>query len=224
MLQEFEQKAIYLGIVKGMITRTVTADTPKAVLREYELPNGSKGSKWELCYKAITGYIADVGFRESDFGNQFWIKIDDGKDKYILSMPEDSRYFFDFAQKFSNIKPSELTTLSPFDFDDDAGKFRRGISITQNGEKVKNFFYDSIEKKNINGIIEPENGGKGFDKDDWKIYFTRLKKFLKNHVQNQSSFLGEFNIEEKQPDKMVMYSDELDGMPENLPHEDNLPF
>lgn len=191
-----ENNALFLTIVGGDLVQKVAEGTQGAVKRVYETPDGGKGEKWEIHHRDLTGYISGIDFRDTDFGEQCNIKITDGVETAVLSIPTESRYFMDFGQKLSNIDFNEQIVLNPYDFTGNNGKQIRGISIQQNGQKVENYFWDKENKKLINGIVSPENNGKDFDKDDWKMYFIRLKKFLKKHIESQIGGIGNFKVQQ----------------------------
>ena len=175
---------LYLYIIKGHLMQKVNEDTPGAVKRDWDAPDGTTGVKWELQFKNLTGFITGIEFKQSDFGEQCTIKMEADGEQANLQMNTDSRYFSSFAQRFSNIDLNKTVTLNSYDFEKD-DKRRTGMSITQEGKKIGSWFWDDIGKANINGLPQPENRGEGFDKDDWKYYFSKVKKFLKLHVETQ---------------------------------------
>ena len=177
-------KGIYLGIAQGNITQKADKDDPLAIAREYEDDNGNKKVVYEHQFSELTGLLQEVKFRDGKFGEEWMIVIKDVDETYILTIKTGDRYFQDFGKKVRNIDLSEEITLSPFDFEGDNGNPVRGISITQGGEKVMNFYYDAENKKDINGFPSvTAKERKEFDSDDWKMYFIKVKKFLKKEIQ-----------------------------------------
>jgi len=212
---------MYLYIIGGTLMQKSEQNAKGAVLRSYETSAGDKGEKWEIHHKSLTGFIEGIEFKDSDFGEQCVVKVTDGKDKAQLNLQTESRYFIDFAQKIANVDMNEPVTFSPFDFTNkETGKQIRGMSMVQSGKKIESYFYEKEKKKNINGIVEPENGGKGFKKDDWKIYFIQLKKFLVNHVKQQSAGIGKFEVK----DEIHSFKpEEIDHLFPEVP-ENDMPF
>jgi len=202
LTEKIENNTMYLYIISGKLTQKVTADTPNAILRHYEKKDGSNGEKWELHHKNLTAFISGIEFNESEFGEQCILKMTDGKDTACLTMPTNGRYFIDFARKFSNINLEEKITINPYDFNND-GKQLTGISIVQNGKKLENYFWDKENKCAINGIVQPENNGDGFDSDDWKMYFIKLKKFLKSYIEGQMGNICDFAVEKEATEHSV---------------------
>lgn len=178
---------MYFSIIAGNLVVQVDETTEWAIKREYETSTGSKGVKWEKKYKNLSWVITDMVFIDTDFGEQFKISISDWEITAVLSMGTDSRYFSDFAKKLPNLDLADDITINPYDFESvrDNGKTSRntGLSITQDGKKILSFYWDIDKKKTINGLPEPEGDVKKFDKDDWKAYFIKVKKFLKEKVK-----------------------------------------
>ena len=108
-------------------------------------------------------------------------------------MSTDSRYFTAFAKKLPNVNVDEEITLNSFDFTTKDGKQLRGLDIKQNGEKMTDAYWDG--KKALRGIPEVSKAdAKGYDKDDWKLHFIKIKKFLKAEVQKVE--LSTVNVEQ----------------------------
>lgn len=180
-LEVYENNKIYLSIIKGNLTRKVNEGAPGAVRRDYETSDGKKAHKFELVYKAVNGFVKDMHFKDSDFGEQFVLVLEDGEEIYQIQTPVDGRYFQDFAKKVSNIYLDMDFSIAPYDFEDENGNKRSGLTIKQEGQKVENWFWDG--KKVVNGFPKPEGNTKEYSSDDWKIHFIKVKKFLKAHVE-----------------------------------------
>lgn len=185
-LEEITSNKIYLSIVQGTITQKVTEDTPNAKKRAYEKANGEMSEKWELQFKNVSGKITNLQFKESPFGEQFVIQLQDVDEVYVLQFPVDSKYFTDFGKKISNIDLSGEVVLSPFDFEVE-GNRKTGITIYQEGTKIDNYFWNAETRESLYGFPQPKENGKGYDSDDWKMYFIEVKKFLKAHVKGIST-------------------------------------
>ena len=136
----------YLNIVGGKLAQKVNEGTEGSVRRDYELKDGTKGTKWEINYKNLTGFITEMLFKQTEFGEMFSIKIEMDGEVDLLTLNTDSKYFSDFARKLPNIDLSKQVTMNPFDFEAD-GKKLRGLSIVQEGEKVKDHYFDYDKKK-----------------------------------------------------------------------------
>lgn len=167
----------YLQIIKGQLKQKVEEGTPGAEKREYELKDGTKGEKWEIPYDGWMGKIKELRIKEKDFGDVLDVVFDDA----ILSISMDSRYFADFVKKFASANPNEEISINPYDFTGDDGKRKTGLSMVQNNEKLKDYFESFKDGKFLYGFPKPE--GDERTSDDWKIYFLKVKKFLKKWLE-----------------------------------------
>lgn len=153
----------------------VDAQGQKATLREYETSKGEKKSKWELTYQSLEGFIQAISFFEGEFGKILNLEIRDDE-VYTVSLNTASSFGEDVMKKLPNVDFKKRVTLKPYAFEDDNGKNRKGITIYQEGDKINGYFYDGTNT--INGAPTPENGGEGFDTDDWKMFYMTQRKFL----------------------------------------------
>ena len=167
-------KGKYLSIIQGNLREKSTQDNPDAIRRDYETPSGEKGTKYELVYPNLTGKITGVEFKTGEYEEQIVITVEDDQ-TYIVQMISSSRYAIDFMQKLPNVNLKEEIKITPYDFEDEKGRRMTGVSLQQGEEKLKSYYWDG--KKNVNGIPEMEKANP--DKDDWKVFFIELKKFLK---------------------------------------------
>lgn len=167
----------------------------KAKCRKYDV-NGNKWEKWEYRYKNISGVIGDVKFVDTDFWTNCVVHLYDENSQFALTLWTNGKYFTAFARKLKNIDLNEPVTISPFDFEGDDKKKHTGLSITQDWEKIADYYYDG--KKNTNWMPEPDIKDKK-DKDEWKMYFLQVKKFLIEEVKGVE-FLGVIAPEKKKDD------------------------
>ena len=175
----FEGGRTYLSIVGGKIRNKVTEDTPGAVLRKYELPNGTKGEKWELVYESWEGQIKSLRMNETEYGKYLEVEFEDA----VLSIHADSRYFGDFVKKLASADLSQAISVRPYDFEDDNKKKVVGVTLMQGETKLTDYFYDFAKKEYKHDFPKAGNTSKKpYDKDDWKAYFLGVKKFLIAYV------------------------------------------
>lgn len=158
----------------------VSPDHPDAQYREYETSDGTKGHKYESVFKNIEGIIDDIEIREGDYGKQLFLHFaaDEGGEEQTLVLNTKTPFGEDTMKRLPNIDFSQPVRLSPYSFEDDKGKLRKGMSIKQNDEKVQNFFWDTEQNVPTNGMPQPEGDVETFDSDDWSAYFTKVRKFL----------------------------------------------
>lgn len=179
--------ANYLYIIEGSLRKNVPEDTHNAIKRVYEKRDGTEGVKYELQFSAVSGVIEKLAFRTTDFGKMFEVYIDG----FVFTMSTDSRYFKDFASKIGNIDLAKEIKISPYDFEKGEKRFT-GLSIVQGNDKVMSYFWDG--SKNTNDFPEPENGGDGYESDDWKFYFMTVKKFLIKYLEENFAQLFDAEV------------------------------
>jgi len=222
-----DSSTLYLYIIQGHLMQKVSEDTPGAVKREWETRDGNSGVKWEIQYKNLTGMITNIAFKTGEYGEQCLIKMTADGEAAQLQIGTESRYFASFAQRFKNIDLNKVVTLNAYDFEKD-GKTRKGMSITQEGNKVQSYFWDDTAKTNINGLPQPNNRGAAFDNDDWKMYFIQLKKFLKRHVETELSSMVPSTMEtapvQNQESNPLVEHSQKENKNTNEDPQDDLPF
>ena len=169
----------------GDLRVNANESTPGAVKRDYELSNGSKGSKWELIYNEMTGIITSIQFRDGDYGEQMLINFWDDGVSYVLTTPASSNFATDIMKKIPNINVTKPITIKPYSLTDDKGKPKKGVTIIQDGSKITNFFVEEGEdgkKKEAHGFPVKE-AGKAYKTSDWKLYFMQVAKFLQEYTE-----------------------------------------
>ncbi len=207
----------FIGIkADGLFHEKVSEGTEGAELRKYELQDGTKGEKWELLYKNVRGvHITKIEFEDSDYGENILTTLSDGENEVIWAEGTNTNFGTDYMKKLPNINFAEKVDIVPYAFtDENTGKDKRGITIYQNGEKVQNFFWKDGAVSNGMPFVSKEDGEK-YDKDDWKVHFISVKKFLTNYVKE--------NIIPKFEGVVVLKSDEVEYPSEEINPED-VPF
>jgi len=176
------EKKNYVSILgsDATIRQVVPEGTEGSIVREYETSDGSKGSKIEKVYQFIEGTIENVAFHASDYGTLLQITLDG----LILSVDTNSPFGEDIMKKLPSVDLSKPVRFTPFNFVTEKGKTKKGVTVTQGDKKIQNFFYDEETKKKLNGYPEPAGDEKN-DKDLWKIYFIKCRKFLENYTKEK---------------------------------------
>src|ERR1035437_1102521 len=184
-LEKVERKN-YVSILGSDATLriVVPAGTSNSVTRNYELKDGTKGSKNELVFNKITGMITGLGFQDGNYGKMIQVEITDAGEPLTLSIDTAQNFGEDFMKKLPSIDLSKVVTIAPYSFEDDKGKTRKGLTITQEDKKIPSFFYDADNKKNINGYPDPTGDTKTYSKDLWKIYFMQARMFLVKYTED----------------------------------------
>jgi len=173
---------LYLSIIGWNMVQKVDEWTPGAKKRDYETSDWATGTKFEIHHKNLVGKVEGLEFVDGNFGEQFVLTLGNWEDKAKLHINTDSKYFTAFAKKLPKVKLEDNIELNSFDFTTKDGKRLTGMAVKQGGEKVEDNYWDG--KKSLNGMPEVSKAdAKGYDKDDWKIHFMNVKKFLKKEVQ-----------------------------------------
>lgn len=180
-----KERKIFANILgDGSIRVQTNENDPDAVKREYENPKTKeKGIKYELVYDSLSGFIRGVAFVPTDYGTQLQLTIGDDEEEIVLSMNTQSSYADDVMKKLPKIDFKIPVELTPYSFEDDKGKVRKGITVEQLQTKITSFFFDG--KKGINGIPElpAKKEYEKWDSDDWKTYFISVRKFLQKYIE-----------------------------------------
>lgn len=221
----------YLSIVKGTFRTNVPENTPGSVKREVEVEENGvkiKKIKHEIINTTLDGKLVAVKVYDTNFGKQLAITIVDDK-TYTVQTQASSTFAQDFFKKLPNIDLDKIVKIKPFDFEDDNGKRKQGFSITQDGEKVKNFFYDESTRECLNGYPEPSEDRDNFDKDDWKVYFIGVNKFLQNYAfTNIIPKLADVTVENHREERASQVSKKKLNKPIEYPTDDinpeDIPF
>lgn len=183
MLHEARQQGKkFVTIVWGNLRMKVEEGAPGAVKREYETSTWASWVKFEQIFESISGPITWVEFMDSDFGKNCHIHI--GEE--VVSLGTDSRYFSSFAKVARNIDLTKNVVMKPYDFEDGEKRIT-GLSITQEGNKIANFYWDG--KKATNKI--PEMKEVKPDSDDWKAFFIKQKKFFIKELEAHFEWMKE---------------------------------
>ena len=188
--QDFDNNTKFISILSsdGTLREKAEPNTPCAILRKYELKDGTHGEKYELVHRAIQGNICDIRFYEGDYGTNLIVSFtDDGVQTVALSMSTNQNFGEDVMKKLPNIDLSKSVLFAPYAFTDERGKMRKGVSITQNGKKIENAFYDFAAKKTLLGFPEspkPKKEGGLISKEEWKMFFMTCRLFMMEYTEN----------------------------------------
>lgn len=174
-----KQSGLYYTVIGGTFRRKVEEGTKGAVKREYETKDGKKGVKHELVFEQVAGHIVDMGLHDGDFGRTLDITLDENRDGLNphVQFNVETTYGEDVLKRIPHIDFRKEVTFRPYSFEDD-GREVRGVAISQDGEVHKNFFWDYENNKAINGLPVPAEDTEGYSKDDWKMHFIGVRKFL----------------------------------------------
>jgi len=188
--ENVKSSGLYYSVIDGTFRRRVDEGTPGATRRDYEKSDGTPAVKWEMVVDSLTGKVEDMGIFDGDFGRTLNITLDANADGVNpkLQFSVENNYGEDLLKKFPNVDFSKEVTFRPFAFtDQSSGREIRGVEVRQGDVKHKNYFWDAEKKEALHGLPTPEGDLNGFTKDDWKIHFMTVRKFLigyfNEHVQ-----------------------------------------
>ena len=181
----------------GTLRMVVPEGTENGAWRDYELKDGAKGRKFELTFTKLEGIIENLDIYEGDWGKNILLDVKNGEEKCTLSLGTASPFGESFMKLFPNIDVAKVVSIEPYSFENDQKKVIKGLSIKQEGEKIKNFYFDSEAKKSINGIPEPEGDITKYDSESWKIHFLKVRKFLVGETEKLK--LQKFPIKVEKP-------------------------
>jgi hypothetical protein len=188
-VEKFDNNKKYLRVVGGKLVESSDEKNPESVRREFTDKKGVTKVYYDLVYKNVSGKLQKLKLRDTNFGEMLDIVFEDE----IVTLGLNSRFFQNFMQKIPNAILDEKIMLYPFDFKGKNGKQIKGLGLSQASGKLKNFYYDEETKQTINGFPEPEGEPKAYSKDDWKLYFLQVTKFLKNKVEEINEQLEEIH-------------------------------
>lgn len=183
-LQEPSNK-MYLSVGFGKIRKKCEPSHPKAVERETQ--SGAK--TYALEYNSLSGILTGITFRESEeYGNSWTLLVDDGEEHFALQVREQSREGDALLKRIPNLHKGEWYRIAPYKFTPEgADKEKIGISIkTKDDKSIDDYYHVFTPKENeaegfnvktMNGF--PEYEGPRNDKEEFKIYLTRARKFMR---------------------------------------------
>ena len=141
------QSRIYVTIQDGQFAVRSSESDPKAVKRETK--TGSL--VWECRYKALSGRITDLYFKNNDFNGKKWedlvMVIDDGQDLYQLSMPFPGKFSLSILRSIKNAPLDQVISFNPWTKVKD-GKTKAALFMNLPGKKESVPWYYTVEAPN----------------------------------------------------------------------------
>lgn len=188
--QESQGAMSFLKIVNHgkstVFAKKVKEDDFNVVKREYEFKD-EKRVAFENHFSDITGKIESVYFNNGEYGEELVIKVKDDNETFQINLGvprlcKSSMFAYDFLKKLPNVNLTKDVTLKPYDFvTKDTGKTRTGISLSQDGVKLTDAYYDFKNKKNLKKNTPPFLKA-GSSSDDKTLHNIETKKFYKNEL------------------------------------------
>jgi len=111
---------------------------------------------------------------------------------YAVQLAESSKFGLDFLKKLPNLVQGVRYKFTPWEVEKD-GNTKGGIAIVraEDEEKIQSFYQNFAGSEeegwtitNVNGFPDIPQPIKKMAKDDWKIYFIQVAKFLRESSLN----------------------------------------
>jgi len=205
-LIESKEKKNYISILGSDATlrKVVPEGTTGAVTRIYKDSKDAEHTKIEKVYESVSGLITDIVTVDTEYGTLLQVTLTDTdeflpSEPEVLSMSTSSEFGTDFMKKLPNIDLAKVITVRPYKFTpEDAKRELKGLSITQDGNKIEKSF---VEKQgdvwvNTMGYPTPDEKTKNEKnemkrKEYWKRYFSDCQMFLVEYTNE--NFVSKFN-------------------------------
>jgi len=164
----------------------VESNTPGAVRIEYQLRDGTAGHYFACKKEYLRGVIESIYFKEGNFGKSLMINLINGEEKTAIQATVDTDYATTLMHLIPSLDLKKEVIFAPYDFiikvvqEGQKPKRIRGMSLKQDDEKVKKFFFDSEARKALHGA--PEFDGDTKDKADWRLHFMKVNNFLVKYI------------------------------------------
>lgn len=180
--------AKFLSQRDGSFWERVSEGTNNAVPRVLTKGVNEGKTVYEKEYIDISGHLIGVKLETTDFGDMWKLTFIDNGDRFVISYSVDDYDWIGIAERLPNLDLSKKTMFRPYKFSEKEGG-RSGISIKQevDGEwqKINSFYrlYNEQTKQvtykyNFPNYEEVRNA----DKDDKKMYWMRVRLFLKKEI------------------------------------------
>ena len=177
-------------LADGLLREKVDEGTEGAKLRVVKDDAGIvKAEKWELTYPGITGFITGVTTFDGEYGTNILVSIKDENDEqFTVSLKASSMYGEDFLPKLPNIDREKEVSMKGYNFEADNGRKMTGITITQDGEKLRNAFnYKDGDEwvTPIDGYPQVDDKKTPKNSEQWKIFFSTRREWVMEYLTEQ---------------------------------------
>lgn len=170
---EYTGNKTYLKIIDGNFAVKSEEGVEHAKPREAKNPStGEVKTVWEITHINWRGKITDLLIEEGKYGKICKIVMDDA----IITLPTNSKYFSNLAEKLPNVDFSKDVILHPYNMNMDDGQ-KTGIKVIQNGDKdgVQSAYWK--DKKRVEGFPKVDEAAKD-KKGYWAMYYGEVEEYL----------------------------------------------
>ena len=212
MKEHIRESKMFYSIFDGVIFRNAKSEE-KTEQRTITKKDGTLYTKEGVFIQSLEGKITNIKFRNQEFsdGSVLFLEIEIDNEG-VLSINWESRYAKNIAGRLMNeIDFTKPIIIAPYNFVTD-GKRNTGMMLKQGDVKFGSYYRDLVNKKNINGLESLDKFiTEKMDGEDWKVYFIKAGKFLKEQIKDK--LIPKFENQQTPAETTV----------EDLP-EDDLPF
>ena len=177
---------VFLSISDGKICRRVqspTATSTQRTTKDGRVVNEELYSGWE-------GLITNIGTRDSDYGKEWQVTIEDGETSAILSMKYSSGYANSFLKALPNVDLSKSVKLSP-KVNIEGDKKRTVLFLNQDGKPVK-WFFTKDTPNGLPGLKKVKiKGVETWDDSDMMEF---LEEMVKNQINSKLNTIDDSDV------------------------------
>lgn len=165
---------VFLTISDGKLCKRVqspTANSKERINKEGKLVHEEFFNGW-------SGKIIDISTRESDYGKDWMIKVDDGECIAVIQFKYSSGYAASFLKALPNVDLEKEVSISP-NLKIEGDKKKTTIFLNQDGKSVKWFYtketpngIPSLKKVKIKGVEQWD------DSEQMEFLETMVKRKL----------------------------------------------
>jgi len=183
-----EGKTFLTILADGKFHKKCDKDDAGAIARDIvdKVTHEVTDTVYETLHDSVVGAITGITIIDGKFGKNLQVTIDDE----VISVGVKSSFGEDLLKKLPAVDFSkDNVTLTPFAFIPKGKENKlKGVSVYQGAIKLDNVYFDKDSKTTLKGCPTPENGGKGFDSDDWTAHFNNVRKFMVKELEKLSVF------------------------------------
>ncbi len=197
----------FLSIAGGFIWDRKAEETHKDyAVQEFEKADKTIGVRKGARYADITGRIVNVEFRtHKEYGENMNVTLDDGDDRYIISVSTNNRNCQDLMKALMVMDLSKDIFIKPYDFIGQDKKRAQGISFRQDGEKL------NLKVEVPDEFKKEADWFKNTDKKKIKRFFEDLSDWFVAEIEE--TIIPNFKPLEKKEKKAEAEETEEDDVP-----------
>jgi len=159
----------YLSITDGKIAQRLKEPREGSVV----VINQKGVSRNELHFKDVSGKIKDIKVRETDYGKEWQVFLEDAGQTFCLSFPYSSRYANGFLMAIQNINFNKKVVFSPWMKVVDGVKKTNLYLKHEGDEKSVEWFYSKEEPKGLPQLSQVKVKGQLVWDDTDKMEFLQ---------------------------------------------------